>query len=205
MSIPDASQQLIDAYLLELRKSLRGLRQEDAQEIVQELRSHILDKAAIGGQVAPAGIASALEALGAPHELAGQYLSDDLLVRAQASRTPWTILHAAFHWATLSLQGCLVLLASLVGYGFGVSFFLAALIKPFNPKVGLWMLDNDIYSLALGVTDYRLRGHELLGWYLIPIGCALGGGTILLTTQFALWSIRRFRRARADWRPGQGS
>ena len=87
---------------------------------------------------------------------------------------------------------------------FGGAFFLAALIKPFNPRVGLWVLDNDTYSLALGMTDYGPRGHELLGWYLIPIGCALGGGTILLTTHFALWSIHRFRRARAAAGMGRG-
>jgi hypothetical protein len=84
----------------------------------------------------------------------------------------------------------------VVGYMFGASFFLAALIKPFNPRVGLWMLDNHAYSLALGFTDYRPQGHELLGWSLIPIGLALGGGTILLTTISRLGAFAGFVRQR---------
>ena len=40
------------------------------------------------------------------------------------------------------------------------------------------------------MTDKWPQGHELLGWKLIPIGLALGGGTILLTTHFALWCIQ---------------
>ncbi len=189
---------MIDAYLGRLRKQLRGMSEAGAREIVEELRSHILDKAVAGGNVTPAGVASPLSTLGSPEELAGLYRTDELLARAQTARMPWTILRGVFHWATLSVRGFLVLIVSIVGYVFGVSFFLAALIKPFNPKVGLWRLDNDAYSLILGMTDHPLQGHELLGWYLIPIGCALGGGTILATTHFLLWTIRVFRQAWAN-------
>ena len=52
------------------------------------------------------------------------------------------------------------------------------------------------------MTDKWPQGHELLGWKLIPIGLALGGGTILVTTHFALWCIRRFRQARAQQKFG---
>ena len=204
MTISNDSRQMIDAYLEQVRKGLRGLREEDAREIVEELRSHILDRAGSGGEVTPAGVGSALAALGDPEALASGYMTDDFLARAESTRMPWMILRAAFHWATLSVKGFFVLLFCVVGYMFGGAFFLAALIKPFNPKVGLWMLGNDTYSLALGMTDYKPQGHELLGWYLIPIGCALGGGTILLTTHFALWSIRRFRQARSAARIGRG-
>ena len=204
MTISDESRRTIDAYLEKVRNGLRGLRQEDAGEIIAELQSHILDRAGAAGEVTPAGVTAALAALGNPEELASGYMTDALLARAASTRMPWTILRGAFLWATLSVKGFIVLLFCVVGYMFGGAFFLAALIKPFNPKVGLWVLDNDTYSLALGMTDYGLRGHELLGWYLIPIGCALGGGTILLTTQFALWSIRRFRRARAAAGIGRG-
>ncbi|HUJ96128.1 MAG TPA: DUF1700 domain-containing protein [Terriglobales bacterium] len=193
--------QLIEDYLGRLRACLRELPSEDSREIVEELRSHILDKASEGG-VTREGIASVVAALGSPKELARQYLTDELLVRAQKVRTPWAVVHAAFRWARLSIEGVLVLIASIIGYIFGASFFLAALIKPFNPKVGLWQLEPDSYQLALGMTDRTPQGHELLGWYLIPIGLALGGGTILSTTHLAIWMFRRFRRPPADWRLG---
>ena len=58
MTISDDSQQMIDAYLGRLRKQLRGMNEESAREIVEELRSHILDKAVAGANVTPAGVAS---------------------------------------------------------------------------------------------------------------------------------------------------
>jgi hypothetical protein len=203
MAIADDPQQVISAYLGRLQKRLSGMSQESTGEIVEELRSHILDKATAGGNLTPAAVASALSALGSPEELASLYLTDELLAQAQTSRTPWTILRGVFHWATLSVRGFLVLIVSIVGYVFGASFFLAALIKPFNPKVGLWLIDHDTYQLALGMTDYRPQGHELLGWYLIPIGCALGGGTIMATTHFVLWTMRAFRQSWADSWPSR--
>jgi uncharacterized membrane protein len=196
MTISSDSQQQIAAYLQRLRKGLRNLSDEDAREIVEELRSHIVEKAAAGGEITSAGVESALAALGSPEELAGQYVTDDLLARAESSRAPWVILRGVFHWATLSVKGFLVLMVCTVGYMFGGAFLIAALAKPFNPRVGLWKIGADTYSLALGMTSARLEGHELLGWLLIPIGLSLGGGTILLTTHFGLWSIRKFREAR---------
>jgi len=182
--------------LRRLRKGLLNMRDEDAREIVEELRSHVVEKAAAGGEVTSAGVNSALATLGSPEQLASQYVTDDLLARAESSRAPWVILRGVFHWATLSLRGFLVFMVCIVGYMFGGSFLIAALAKPLNPRVGLWMLDNGTYSLALGMTGRAMDGHELLGWSLIPIGLSLGGGTILLTTHFGLWSIRSFRQAR---------
>jgi hypothetical protein len=186
----------IDQYLAELRAHLCSLPHEQVVDIVEEIRSYIRDTAGAAGAMTEASINAALSRLGPPSALAASYVTDNLLARAQSDRMPWTVLRGIFRWATLSVKGFLVFSVSLVGYAFGASFFIAALAKPFNPKVGLWLVDNNTYSLALGMTDAIPRGHELLGWKLVPIGLALGGGTILLTTHFGLWCISRFRQAR---------
>jgi hypothetical protein len=49
MPMADEAQQKIDAYLNRLRERLRGLRAEERREILEELRSHLLEKAALGG------------------------------------------------------------------------------------------------------------------------------------------------------------
>jgi hypothetical protein len=38
--------------------------------------------------------------------------------------------------------------------------------------------------------------HELLGWWIVPIGIVLGAGLYLLTIRFGRWGIRHLRRAR---------
>jgi hypothetical protein len=190
----------MDQYLAELRANLRSLPLEQATDIVEEIRSHIHDTAGGGGEMTEASVNLALNRLGPPSALAASYVTDNLLAHAQSNRMPWTVLHGVFHWATLSVKGFLVFFVCSIGYAFGASFFIAALAKPFNPKVGLWLIDQDTYSLALGMTDAIPRGHELLGWKLIPLGLALGGGTIMLTTHFGLWCIRRFRQTRPTMR-----
>jgi uncharacterized membrane protein len=196
MSTAATPQTKIDRYLAEFRAHLRSLPDEQVVDIVEEIRSHIRDTAGAAGAMTEASINAALSRLGPPSALAPSYVTDNLLARAQSDRMPWTVLRGIFRWATLSVKGFLVFSVSLVGYAFGASFFIAALAKPFNPKVGLWLVDSSTYSLALGMTDAIPRGHELLGWKLVPIGLALGGGTILLTTHFGLWCIRRFRETR---------
>lgn len=195
----------IDQYLAELRTQLRSLPHEQIVDIVEEIRSHIRDAAGVGGAMTEASINAALSRLGPPSALAASYITDNLMARAQHNRMPWSVLRGIFHWATLSVKGFLVFIVCLIGYGFGGSFFIAALAKPLNPKVGLWLVDHDTYSLALGMTDAWPQGRELLGWKLIPIGLALGGGTILLTTHFGLWCIQRFRQTRPMSKWGETS
>jgi hypothetical protein len=201
MTIAADAQQKIEAYLHRLRAGLRGLSPEEIREIVEELRSHILDKSAANGEVTDAGVDAALAALGSPEELASNYVTDAMLARAEVSRSPVGILKSLFRWARLSIAGFFVLLVSIIGYGIGMSFFLVGLLKPFHPDTaGLWIWRNsgDItYSVRLGFATPPAGATELLGWTITPIGLSLGFGLAMLTTHFALWCVRQYRRSRA--------
>jgi hypothetical protein len=202
MTMADDAERRMEAYLAQLRRRLRGLDDEDAREIVAELRSHIQDKAAAGGQVTSAGVDRALAALGSPEELASAYLTDDLLARAEVSRSPLRILESLFSWAGLSLAGFLVLMVSVVGYFLGVVFILVAALKSFHPRTaGLWILPNGAddfeISVRLGFGGAPGSGRELLGWWIIPIGLGAGCALVLLTTRFAIWCARQYRKSRA--------
>src|SRR5579862_9742524 len=130
--IPVDAMQGMDAYLGRLRKRLRGLHEQDVREIVAEIRSHVLNK--LGDEVTASGVAAALSGLGSPEFLAGEYLTDSLLARAQVSRSPIHILHMLFRWASLSVAGFLMFLASIMGYLLGISLVLCAILKPFHPQ-----------------------------------------------------------------------
>jgi hypothetical protein len=198
MNVSAESQQKIDAYLNTLRRLLRGVNEADARDIVEELRSHILDRAAADGEVTPSAIAHALTALGSPEDIAGQYLTDELVKRAQVNRSPWLILQSLFRWATLSFVGFWVLMISLIGYFLAGSLSLCALLKPFHPTTaGLWLIPDStdtVLSLRLGFGSAPVNGRELLGWWIIPLGLILAMGMVLVNLHFGLWSIRTFWR-----------
>jgi len=107
MSMGSDAQQKIESYLGRLRAQLRGADDEEVREIVEELRSHIMDKAAPSGEVSSAGVDASLAALGSPEDLARQYITDNLLARAEVSRSPVRILESLFRWASLSVAGFL--------------------------------------------------------------------------------------------------
>lgn len=191
----------IEAYLGALRRCLRGMNDVDVSETIQELRGHIVDKASVDETLTAAGIDSALIALGSPEELASQYMADYLLMRAEISRSPLLILGSLFRWASLSFAGFVVLLGSLVGYFLGGAFILCAVLKPFHPLAGLWAFHdaagNVTYSVRLGFQGVPLAGRELLGWWVVPAGLVLGSALVMLTTRYALWCTRHYRKSLA--------
>ena len=180
---------------------MRGINEQDVREIVEELRSHILDKASVSGEVTADGVDATLAALGSPEELAGEYMTDNLLARAEVSRSPVRILESLFRWASLSVAGFFVFLSSIVGYFLGVAFMLCALLKPVHPQTaGLWIIptgaDDTTISLRLGFGSAPAGGRDVLGWWIVPIGLVVGCGLVMLTTRFALWCVRQYRRSR---------
>jgi hypothetical protein len=208
MTMTGDSQQRINAYLGRLRGRLRGIRDEEVREILEELRSHIMDKAAASkeaageanGEITAAGVDAALAALGTPEELASQYMTENLLARAEVSRSPVQILRSLFRWASLSVAGFFVLLGSILGYFLGAVFILVAVLKPFHPHTaGLWVFPNGAgdseISFRMGFGSIPVGGRDVLGWWIVPIGWMAGGGLVMLTTHIALWFVRRYRRS----------
>jgi hypothetical protein len=191
----------IDGYLRRVRTGLRGLPDAEVTDILNELRAHIVERLELASGPRDSAVESVLQSFGRPEKIAALYVSENLVSRAESSRSPWTILRSLFYWSTLSVIGFVVFMICLIGYTFGVCFFLAALMKPIHPQgVGLWYR-NDPANFSLHVGGFSGpagQERELLGWWLVPVGCSLGGGTILLTTHFALWSLRRLRRSRRD-------
>jgi hypothetical protein len=200
MAIESDAQQLIEAYLKNLCTKLRGLNRDDINEIVEELRSHIQDKAASSGELTVAGVSEALAALGSPEELAGEYATDALLARAEVSRSPLRVLESLFRWASLSAAGFFVLVSTVVGYFLGGTFMWCAVLKLVHPRTaGLWLIPSSdggfAVSIRMGFGSAPVDGRELLGWWILPLGLIAGCALVMLTTRFALWSARQYRRS----------
>ena len=190
----------MEVYLSKLSARLRGIGNEQSREIVEELRSHIVEKATVNGELT--GVDAALEALGRPEELAEEYLTDAALARAEVSRSPLRILAGLFRWASLSVAGFFVLLGSLLGYFVGLALVLCAVLKPIHPQsAGLWSFRDSSgglnLSLRLGFGSPPAGGHDVLGWWIVPIGWVAGWGLVVLTTRFAIWCARLYRKSGA--------
>jgi hypothetical protein len=202
MTMAIDTQQKIEAYLGRLRQLLRGMNPEDAREIVEELRSHIHDKAASSGEATSAAVDAALAMLGSPEDLATQYTTDALLARAEVSRSPVRILESLFRWASLSIVGFFVLLTSIVGYIMGGALMWSGVLKIIHPQTaGLWLIPHDgdtvEISVRLGFGSPPVGGRDVLGWWIVPVGLVVGCGIVVLTTRFALWCARKYRKSLA--------
>ena len=197
MSAHDEAEMTLERYLSRVRAALRGMPPEQVTDILRELRSHVQERA--GSALTQDKVQAALDALGNPEQLAGQYVTQNLFDRAAVTRSPLLMLQSLFHWATLSLQGFAVALVSLFLYMLGAVCLVMAIAKPFDPdRVGLWVPDHDSASdkaeLLFSVHGMPPSGHDLLGWWIVPLGLLLGLSIIIATYRFDLQAIKRFRR-----------
>jgi len=192
------SEKAIEAYLAALGRQLRELTDEDARDIVAEIRIHILDKTSDEAPAEAAALKTreTLDALGTPEELANKYCTEEMLARGRAARSPAYLVRSVGRWALLTMGGILVFSISVVGYCLGGWLFVLGILKLHDPThtgaYGTWN-DHDMnFRWQSGAPN---TPDELLGWWLVPIGLIVGGALLLLTFRFGNWSIRTF------WRP----
>lgn len=192
--------EMIENYLRQVRSGLRGLAENEATEILRELRSHIEERAQVAGAVTRTSVEAALESLGRPGNLARMYRTEDLAARAVASRSPWLVLRTVFLWAFLSIGGFIVFTFSLTGYLMGIDFVLSAVLRPFFPSnMGIWLGRNP-FAFEMGAHWPPPRGTvQMHGWWVSAVLLIVGVGFLFITHTLTLACIRRFRRLRVTY------
>ncbi len=196
----NTAQERIEEYLNKVRAHLRGVKEADVQEFVEELRSHVHEKTARAGEGTASGLEKVLTALGNPEELACEYKASALLTKAEASGSPLRVLEALFRWASFSVAGLFVLLGAISGYFLSCVLLLCAGLKPFHPQTaGLWALHDAtgdlVLSFRLGSSSAPAGARELLGWWIVPIGLLVAFGLVVSTSRLALWCAKKLRRS----------
>ncbi len=208
----------VDGYCNRLWKALHKLPGAEREEIVREVRSHIVERVEAESKVTEQVLTEILEAVGDPKALASEYKAQAVLRQATHSRSPWVLLRATLHWATTSVVGVVALLAAVIGYGCGTVFFLSGFLKPIFPsRIGLWLAPQRtlcfgywnghlsgtaLYGISvrppadfvlgtLGPTDGPVR--ELLGAWLSPVAVFCGVLCLLGTSLVARWFIAKFK------------
>ena len=180
-------------YLARLRAALTGMTLAEREDIVEEIRMHIRERC----DDPQTSVDEILAGLGTADELAQQYRTGLLVQKARRSISPVVILRATLRWATTGVEGFVVFIIALWGYGMGVAFLLLALLKPFFPKyTGLWVGPGEFsFSFRMGATMTNPSSpvRELLGWWLIPVCLVLGALSLAGTTKLIQFLLRRFR------------
>lgn len=177
----------IDAYLMNLRRCLGELPPEEVNDILREIRSHILERAEAAGELNDEKLVAILKALGKPEDIGPLYQAEAMVARARSSFSPTLILRTVLRWSMKSVLGFVVFIAGLLGYGMGVGFLFSAMMKPFFPDlVGAWVGEH---GFTIGMTDAPGR-QEVLGWWIIPIGLVVGSLLVVATTRFLRWTLR---------------
>jgi uncharacterized membrane protein len=173
-------EQEIDGYVRRLLWALQTLPHDDRLNIAGEIHSHLSECAGRG----PRDLDRAIAGLGSPDALARSYVEEFELAGAVNSASPVTLLLTVLNRATRSVMAFLGGFAALTLYLLAVGCAMVAVGKFIVPgKVGAWISDH---SLTAGIVDTPpAGGHELLGYWIVPIAaaiaalCFVGAGKLL--------------------------
>ena len=177
----------IENYLRRLASSLRGMQPAEKQDILCEIRAHMVDSVAAAPEH-EMSIDRVLRLLGTPEELAQRYNTERMLTRASRSFSPWLLLQTTWRWAKLGMKGTLAFFLALVGYGTALAFTGVVLLKPFrSANVGMWWGHD---NFIIGAPAHPEGMHELLGQSFVPVMVVFAFALAVGTTQALRWLIR---------------
>ena len=180
----------IERYLLRFRLALTGVR--DKEELVSEIRSHIVERLEDTSRPLEEVVERTLAGLGAPEVLATRYRTEGLLERASSTMSPLLLLRATMRWAMTGIRGFFAFWVLFVGYFTAAAFYVCAALKPFFPDdIGLWV---GAHGFDMGSRPAGGGDTEILGMWFAPVALACGCLCIIGTTKFVRWMISKRRR-----------
>ncbi len=178
----------IDAYLARLRESLGRLPNEEVNDILREIRGHIVERVESSGAMDSKTVERILGGMGRPEDIGSLYRTEALVARARATFSPLLIVRTTIRWAMKTLLGFIALVLGIIGYAVGLVLVASAILKPFFPSyIGLWVNEHGV---QLATPASQALGPELLGWWAVPIYLLLGALAVVGTTSYLRWMLR---------------
>lgn len=182
-----------ERFLRELGSYLSSLPGNERQEIVEEIRSHLQERAAQGASDLLAGF-------GNPETYAAAFIQEHALAGAIARGTSWAVGRALLAGARRASWLYLVVVLGVV-HVYGVVLLGLGVMKPFFPRnVGLFAGNGRFTFGMLFGSDVP---NELLGWWGVPVFVAMGlvalaGGNWALRA-VGQWRLTRLRGLNPRW------
>ena len=180
----------LDRYLRTLERELAPLPAEERRDIVAETRSHILDRMTARPD---AGMHDVLNELGDPARHARRFTG----VPEDAPGPVRTMVRLAAR----GFSAFAALNALVAAYGVALLLLALAVAKVVVPeRVGLF-IDPEGRTVTFGVVAGDAAGHDVLGWWLLPLAL-LAAAAVYAGTTALLRRILRWRRERSSTRTG---
>jgi uncharacterized membrane protein len=170
-----ARSDLIHNYLSELEIYLSRVSEARAQEVVQEIESHIYDSLAAEPQ--EGAVEAILGRLGTARELAAGYVDHITIgVAPPKGLKPLSRIKKGVSKSLYYLVGWL-------GYSAGLTLIFLAVLKLVSPSsFGVWIAEHG-NSVVISFSQTDLQANELSALWLIPAAAFSGSGLLYLTRQ----------------------
>ena len=206
MVLSDTGTSRVNGYLFVLERSLATfLPRESVRDVVREIDSHLRDRISAARAVPDERVMleRILSELGPPQRVAQAYSVERTVDEAVVTGRLFAIVRAVWHVAMSGVSGFFAALGLFVGYFAGAVFIVLSALKPLFPdNVGIWVGDR---STSEGVDiGWRAginvaasgQGHNVGGYWVIPIFLAAGLGLLFFTTRGVLKFLGWWRRRR---------
>lgn len=169
--------ELIHNYLKNLSKFLSRLDKPEADEVIREIESHILDAIEMqqeSGQQIDAQ--SILDGFGEPRELANQYVEH--LLKGTPPPRGFKAIQSVKKGATKTLYYSI----GLLGFAVTACLIIIGVGKLFMPsEIGMWSAAQGNSVIITFSEHVYPNSEELLGYWLSPIAIGIALGIAYLT------------------------
>jgi uncharacterized membrane protein len=152
-----------ERFLKEVRRGLGPLQTDERDDVIEELRSHLIERAAQGQVDVLAGFED-------PSTLAASFVEERALRGALSAGTPWAHARAILGSTGDSLLLLCALVPLVLGQLVAALVVLTATLKLFAPsEFGVWVGPGAFY-----VGRATPLAHEVLGLWGFPVLLAVG-------------------------------
>lgn len=173
----ELSARLWENYVDRIEAKLEPLRPTARQEIVQELKTHLLDSIQHdGAEQESVRVLNATEKLGRPEAYLEPMLTDRMIEEGSTTYNPRWILKGLGRTLTRGVKKTVQGLLFGIGYLLALIIFALGLLKPFFPEhVGLFYEPGEeTQRITFGFLEQTEGMTEVLGYWIIPLSLAVG-------------------------------
>ena len=185
------AQKIYDNYLKQIYSATKKLSNEDQNDILMELNSHIFES--ISKTENPASeisnLLNVLDKIGVPNDVLKPLVAEKKLNQAIRTFNPIHVFQAI----TLNISNGIIYFVFFILYLFLFSFIVLILGKIIYPdNVGFYFKKGEIFQYGGFLENENIKQYEILGYWFIPV-------TIILTIIFyflitLLLKVKRYLR-----------